>query len=92
VSAESPNGAERDELETGEAAARSEAGRESIMDAARARLQASTSRAVDVSSDYLRTHDLDEMRGDLEREIRTHPLRSIALALGAGYVLGKLLR
>lgn len=59
---------------------------------ARARLQARASHAVEVSTDYLRGHDLDEMRGDLEREIRAHPIKSIAIALGAGYVLGRLFR
>jgi ElaB/YqjD/DUF883 family membrane-anchored ribosome-binding protein len=59
---------------------------------ARARLQARASRAVEVSSDYLREHDIDEMRTDLEREIRAHPIKSIAIALGAGYVLGRIFR
>jgi hypothetical protein len=58
----------------------------------RARIQARASRAVEVGSDYLRNHDIDEMRSDLEREIRAHPIKSIALALGAGYVLGRLFR
>ncbi len=57
-----------------------------------ARLQARASRAVEVSTDYLREHDVKEMRSDLEREIRAHPIKSIALALGAGYVLGRLFR
>lgn len=59
---------------------------------ARARLQEKAGRALDVSSDYLRTHDAGEMRSDLEREIRAHPLKSIAIALGTGWVLGKLFR
>ena len=59
---------------------------------ARARLQARASRAVEVSSDYVRSHDIEEMRSDLEREIRAHPIKSIALAIGAGYVLGKIFR
>jgi hypothetical protein len=59
---------------------------------ARARLQAGASRAVEVSTEYLRDHDFDEMRTDLEREIRAHPIKSIAIALGAGYVLGRIFR
>ncbi len=58
----------------------------------RARLQARAGRAVEVSTDYLRGHDIEEMRTDLEREIRAHPIKSIALALGAGYVLGRLFK
>lgn len=32
-----------------------------------------------------------DMRSDLESEIREHPLKSIAIALGAGYLLAKIL-
>jgi ElaB/YqjD/DUF883 family membrane-anchored ribosome-binding protein len=66
---------------------------------ARARLQARArpvvrraGHAVETGSDYLRTHDFDEIRGDLEREIRAHPIKSLAIALGTGYLLGKLFK
>lgn len=58
----------------------------------RARLQERAGRALEVSTDYMRGHDLDDMRSDLEREIRAHPIKSIALALGAGYVIGKIFK
>ncbi len=78
-------------METRATGVRTEPGTEGVT-GARARLQARASRAVEVSSDYLRGHDMDEMRTDLEREIRAHPIKSIAIALGAGYVLGRLFR
>ena len=66
---------------------------------ARARLQEAAKpvvrragRAVGTGADYIRSHDFEEIRGDLEREIRAHPIKSIALALGAGYLLGKIFR
>ena len=66
---------------------------------ARARLQAAAKpvvhragRAVETGTDYLRSHDFEEIRGDLEREIRAHPIKSIAIALGARYLLGKIFR
>lgn len=59
---------------------------------ARARLQARATRAVEVSSDYVRSHDIEDMRTDLEREIRAHPIKSIALAIGAGYIIGKIFK
>ena len=62
------------------------------IEAVKERLQARASRAVELSGDYIRTHDAEEMRSDLEREIRAHPIKSIAIALGAGYVLGRLFR
>jgi hypothetical protein len=58
----------------------------------RARLQERAGRALEVSTDYLRGHDIDDMRSDLEREIRAHPIKSIAIALGAGYVIGRLFK
>ena len=41
-------------------------------------------------ADYLRTNDVDVMRRDLIDEIRAHPLRSTAIAVGAGYLLGRI--
>lgn len=34
---------------------------------------------------------LRRMRGGLETEIREHPLKSLAIALGCGYLLAKIL-
>jgi ElaB/YqjD/DUF883 family membrane-anchored ribosome-binding protein len=55
-------------------------------------LPARATRALEVGSDYLRGHDIEDMRNDLEREIRAHPIKSIAIALGAGYLIGKLFK
>lgn len=49
------------------------------------------SRAADVSAAYVREKNITDMRADLESEIREHPLKSIAIALGAGYLLAKIL-
>jgi ElaB/YqjD/DUF883 family membrane-anchored ribosome-binding protein len=40
----------------------------------------------------LRTGDVRALASDLEVEVRTHPLRSTALAAGVGFLLGRLLR
>jgi hypothetical protein len=77
--------------ETRNTGAMSELGIDAV-NGARARIQARASRAVEVSSEYVRTHDVEEMRSDLEREIRAHPIKSIAIAIGAGYVLGKIFK
>jgi ElaB/YqjD/DUF883 family membrane-anchored ribosome-binding protein len=50
------------------------------------------SEALDSSADYLRTHDPAEMRDDLERAIRERPLFSVGMAVGAGFLLARLLR
>jgi ElaB/YqjD/DUF883 family membrane-anchored ribosome-binding protein len=50
------------------------------------------SEALDSSADYLRSHDAGEMRDDLERAIRERPLFSVGMAVGAGFLLARLLR
>ena len=35
--------------------------------------------------------ELQRRKSDVEREIREHPIRSIAIALGCGYLLARLL-
>jgi ElaB/YqjD/DUF883 family membrane-anchored ribosome-binding protein len=47
--------------------------------------------AADNAAEYVRTHDLGEVRDDLEQQIRAHPLVSVGIALGAGYLLGRIL-
>jgi ElaB/YqjD/DUF883 family membrane-anchored ribosome-binding protein len=48
--------------------------------------------ALDTGADYIRSHDVGEMRDDLERAIRDRPLFSVGVAVGAGFLLGRLLR
>jgi hypothetical protein len=45
---------------------------------------------IDGAADYVRTRELGEMRGDLETQIRRHPLTSIAVAFLAGYTLRRI--
>jgi hypothetical protein len=35
--------------------------------------------------------DIQRRRQDIEREIQEHPIRTIAIALGAGYLLARIL-
>ena len=48
--------------------------------------------ALDSGAEYLRSHDPDAMRDDLERSIRDRPLLSVGIAAGAGFLLARLLR
>lgn len=48
--------------------------------------------SLESAARYLRTGDLDAMRRDMEQGIRTHPLRSALIAVGAGFILGRLIR
>lgn len=45
---------------------------------------------IDHAADYVRTRELDEMRTDLETQVRRHPLASVAIAFFAGYTLRRL--
>ena len=44
------------------------------------------------SADWLREADLDGMRQGIENQVRTNPGRSLLIAVGVGYLLGKALR
>ncbi len=45
---------------------------------------------LDTAAEYVRTHPVSEMRGDLESEVRRHPLAAIAVAFLAGYTLRRI--
>lgn len=44
------------------------------------------------SAEWLRDADLDNLRGGIETQVKTHPGRTLLIALGLGYVLGKAFR
>lgn len=45
---------------------------------------------IDGAADYVRSHELNEMRSDVETQIRRHPLAAIGVAFLAGYTLRRL--
>lgn len=44
------------------------------------------------SAEWLREADLDNLREGVENQVKTHPGRTLLIALGLGYVLGKAFR
>jgi hypothetical protein len=44
------------------------------------------------SADWLRDADLDKLKEGVEQQVKEHPARSLLVALGAGYLIGKALR
>jgi hypothetical protein len=44
------------------------------------------------SADWLRDADLDKLKQGVEKQVKDHPARSLLVALGAGYLIGKALR
>jgi len=47
---------------------------------------------LQASADWLRDADLDGMKTGLERQVKEHPGRTLAVAVGLGYLLGKAIR
>jgi hypothetical protein len=44
------------------------------------------------AADWLRDADLDGLKSGLERQVKEHPGRTLAIAVGLGYLLGKAIR
>ena len=44
------------------------------------------------SADWLRDADLEKLKTGVEKQVKEHPARSLLVALGAGYLIGKALR
>jgi hypothetical protein len=44
------------------------------------------------SADWLRDADLEKLKDGVEKQVRQHPARSLLVALGAGYLIGKAFR
>ena len=47
---------------------------------------------LQASADWLRDADLDGLKSGIERQVKEHPARSLAVAIGVGYLLGKAFR
>ena len=48
--------------------------------------------AIEDAADYLRSSDLASIREDLTRQVQEKPLRTLLLAVGTGWLAGKILR
>jgi hypothetical protein len=44
------------------------------------------------AADWLRDADLDGLKGSIEQQVKDHPGRTLLIAMGVGYLLGKALR
>lgn len=49
-------------------------------------------RALESGASYLREHEIDELRQDIEERVRERPLASLALAAAAGFLLARIIR
>jgi len=44
------------------------------------------------SADWIRDADVEKIKAGVEKQVKEHPARSLLVALGAGYLIGKALR
>jgi hypothetical protein len=44
------------------------------------------------SADWIRDADLDKLKDGVAKQVKEHPARTLLVALGAGFLLGKALR
>ena len=44
------------------------------------------------TADWVRNADFETVKGDVERQVKEHPARSLLVAVGLGYLLGKAFR
>jgi hypothetical protein len=47
---------------------------------------------MESSAEWLRDADIDKLKEGVEKQVKEHPARSLLVALGAGYLIGKALR
>jgi len=79
----------------GQYAGASATGGSEAMVADGSRVQGATNQlagGLQASADWLRDTDLDSMKSGLERQVKEHPGRTLAIAVGVGYLLGKAIR
>jgi hypothetical protein len=64
----------------------------SMGDGRMAKVTTSVAGRMDATAHWLRDADLDGLRTGLETQVKEHPGRTLLLAVGVGYLLGKALR
>ncbi|HET9423955.1 MAG TPA: hypothetical protein VFO55_01180 [Gemmatimonadaceae bacterium] len=47
---------------------------------------------MEAASEWLRDADLENLKGSIEQQVKEHPGRTLLIAVGLGYLLGKALR
>ena len=47
---------------------------------------------MEAASEWLRDADLNSLKGSIEQQVKEHPGRTLLIAVGVGYLLGKALR
>lgn len=64
----------------------------SVNDGRVAQISDKVAGGMDATADWLREVDLDSMKVAVERQVREHPGRTLLIAAGLGYLIGKAFR
>ena len=89
------SGAERLRQQGGQAAGASATGGSTSMvtdDSRMAQTSNQIAGGMQGAADWLRDADLDGLKSGLEKQVKDHPGRTLAVAVGVGYLLGKAFR
>jgi hypothetical protein len=68
------------------------AGTAAIADDRMAQVTTKVASGMDATADWLRDADLDSLKASVEGQVKEHPGRTLLIAVGLGYLLGKALR
>lgn len=63
-----------------------------VNDPAIAAVSDSLATGMQSGAEWLRDADIDKLKEGVEKQVKEHPARSLFVALGAGFLLGKILR
>jgi hypothetical protein len=88
------SGAERLRARGGDGATAASAtgGSVAVADDRLAQVTSRVAGGMDGAADWLRDADLDGLRTSIEQQVKEHPGRTLLIAVGVGYLLGKALR
>ena len=73
-------------------AAGANGGSAAIADDRMAQVTTKVAGGMEATADWLREADLDGLKASVERQVKEHPGRTLLIAVGLGYLLGKALR
>ena len=63
-----------------------------VADDAMSQVTTKVAGGMEATADWLREADLDGMKASVEKQVKEHPGRTLLIAVGVGYLLGKALR
>lgn len=76
----------------GQLAGATSAGSTAIGDGRVAQVSDRVATGMTATADFLRDADLDSLRSGVERQVKEHPGRTLLIAVGLGYLIGKAVR